>query len=67
MALLIQDFHYPRNKDGSFVKAHYGLESSFVFTVFADDKTGKITVQPWSARQFGLKSEYTAIETNDDT
>ena len=64
--LIIKDFQYPRNDDGTFVKAHYGLESSFVVTLFADDKTGKITVRPWSAGLHGLKEEYEAVEAKEE-
>lgn len=64
--LIIKNFQYPRNDDGTFVKEHYGLESSFVITIFADDKTGKITVRPWSAGRCGLKEEYEAMETKEE-
>ena len=64
--LIIKNFQYPRNDDGTFVKEHYGLESSFVVTIFADDKTGIITVRPWSAGRHGLKEEYEATETKEE-
>ena len=66
MGIYIKGLNIPRNEDGTFFKSHGDFEASFVMTLFADDKTGELSVRIWSPQAHHLKDYYSAIEVKDD-